>query len=177
MFRQILKRLKNCVTFVNAPAFTKVEKTQGVFPGGIFNVFLYASKLSVVVLEISLCDTLHTYHVGGGVGRHDGEPRFAIGLGRPLFVSDDGTALDFTPPWPVSVLNFVSANLNPPYYSSVGDTQIPGLFVFYFGGQWSEFEAARHAIPLAAAMSCSSCLRPPSERSHAPCSSREEPIS
>ena len=83
------------------------------------------------------------------VTRSNGDT-LAVGLGTPLFVDSSGATVDFTPPWPMSVLNFVAKDLDPPYFSSVGDATFPWLFVFYFNGHWSEFPA-RKAVPFGTA--------------------------
>jgi len=46
----------------------------------------------------------------------------------------------------VSLLSFVGSSGDPPYYVSVGDRRVDGLFVFYvYGGHYSELPR-RHCV-------------------------------
>jgi len=45
-----------------------------------------------------------------------------------------------------SVLNYVSGNKNPPYFTTVGELELDEPIAFRFGGEWSEFPM-RCSIP------------------------------
>jgi Immunity protein Imm1 len=49
-----------------------------------------------------------------------------------------------------SMLNYIPADRNPPYLSSVGNEKAAGTFEFSFAGEWSE-SPRRHLIPSAVA--------------------------
>ncbi|HVS04634.1 MAG TPA: Imm1 family immunity protein [Candidatus Dormibacteraeota bacterium] len=49
-----------------------------------------------------------------------------------------------------SILSWVQASGDPPYYASKGDRDSQGLVVFFYGGRWSEFPRS-FAVGIAAA--------------------------
>jgi hypothetical protein len=49
-----------------------------------------------------------------------------------------------------SVLSWVSADGNPPYYASRGNREAEGTVAFFYGGSWSEFPKWS-AVPMAEA--------------------------
>lgn len=69
--------------------------------------------------------------------------------GEPFIVElevDDGATLSMGLGRPLSVVNFVSSSLDPPYFQSVGGDGNDEAPVFYYRGEWSEF-APESAIP------------------------------
>lgn len=69
---------------------------------------------------------------------------------RPIMVDlelDSGDDLAMGIGQPLSVLNFINASKDPPYFTSVGDPFAEGLIVFYYYGDWSEFPM-RNAVPV-----------------------------
>ena len=62
--------------------------------------------------------------------RDDTGDSLKIGLGRPL-----------------SVLEFMSGSLEPPYFASVGTVQDDGSEVYHYDGEWTEIPR-RNLIPL-----------------------------
>jgi hypothetical protein len=83
------------------------------------------------------------------VTRSNGDS-LAIGLGTPIFVDDRVSPTAAPISRPITILNFVAADKDPPYYSSIGVEAFRQHFVYYFGGQWSEF-LSHNAIPLSTA--------------------------
>jgi hypothetical protein len=61
-------------------------------------------------------------------------------------VADDGATLSMGLGRPLSVVDYVSASLDPPYFQSVGQDGHDEPLVFYYRGEWSEF-APESAIP------------------------------
>lgn len=62
-----------------------------------------------------------------------------------LFAAD-GTSLAMGLGRDSTVMSYIPANLDPPYFHSVG-TQDGEALVFYFGGDWSEFPG-KQALPM-----------------------------
>jgi hypothetical protein len=73
-----------------------------------------------------------------------------IGLGVPILVDIAGNRIDSRPSAPVTVLSFVPASGDPPYYASRGPRMLSNNVVFFMAGQWSEFQAGQ-AIPVSLA--------------------------
>lgn len=65
-------------------------------------------------------------------------------------VADDGSTLSIGLGRELSVVNYVSASLDPPYLQSVGDGDNQEDLVFYYRSDWSEF-ALDSAVPAARA--------------------------
>lgn len=76
---------------------------------------------------------------------------------KPTLVTvelEDGDSLSIGLGKELSVLNFVAANNDPPYFTSAGNLQLDGVISFCYEGELSEFplkhavtnEAARAAI-------------------------------
>jgi hypothetical protein len=49
-----------------------------------------------------------------------------------------------------SVLNYMSGNKNPPYFTSIGELEADASIEFQFGGEWSEFPI-RSSVPVSIA--------------------------
>lgn len=61
-------------------------------------------------------------------------------------VGDGGAALSMGIGRPLSVVNYVSASFDPPYFQSVGHAGNEDELVFLYRGEWSEFPP-QSAVP------------------------------
>jgi hypothetical protein len=70
--------------------------------------------------------------------------------GRPFIaelVADDGSTLSIGLGRPLTVVNYVPASLDPPYFQSMGRNGSDDALVFLYGGEWSEYPP-RSAVPM-----------------------------
>ena len=75
------------------------------------------------------------------VARSNGD-EISIGLGTPLFVTETGQALAPPPSPDLTVLNFMSASCDPPYFVSTGALTDSGCLVFFTDGHWTEYPSS-----------------------------------
>lgn len=65
-----------------------------------------------------------------------------IGIGNPVWINgeDEEVAVDL--PYPVTVLNYIGADGDPPYLLSSGKEGLSCNPVYFYGGYFSEFPAS-----------------------------------
>jgi hypothetical protein len=71
----------------------------------------------------------------------------AIGIGQPILYAEDDDYEETDEDRNLTVLSFVDAGNNPPYYNSLASQPFPGDIAFFYHGQDSEF-SGDSAIPL-----------------------------
>jgi hypothetical protein len=74
------------------------------------------------------------------VTRSNGDT-LSVGLGKPLVVDEDGELDNDAARPDITVLSWVAADHDPPYFAARATVPLPHSFVFFAEGSWSEFSA------------------------------------